>query len=136
MKKITTKGQAKSNNASGKIIVETQPPQTLSEKQIRLSNQIANEIIKTGLNAIIKYDSGTIDVVIIYGNKFSEGLSRGIFRVFWSRTGDNKIQYLGVGAGYFDGYEIKRGWSQNIETDEVQNIVKKDRDYYDSREYA
>jgi len=120
----------------GKIIIETQPPKSLSNKQIRLSKEIANEVVKTGLDATIEYDSGTIDIKIIYGNKFSEGLSTGRFRVFWSRTGDNKIQYLGVGVGHYDGYEIKRGWSDDLNINEVQNFVKKDKDYYDSRKYA
>jgi hypothetical protein len=72
----------------GKIIIETQPPKSLSNKQIRLAKEIANEVVKTGLDATIEYDSGTIDIKIIYGNKFSEGLSTGRFRVFWSRTGE------------------------------------------------
>lgn len=120
----------------GKIIRETQPPQSLSEKQIRLANEIANEVVKTGLDAIIIYDSHTIDVKIIYGNKFRESLSTGLFRVSWSGTDDNKIRYLGVGVGYYDGYEIKRGWSKNININEVQNIVKTDKNYYDTREYS
>ena len=120
----------------GKIIIETQPPQSLSVKQIRLAKEIANEVVKTGLDATIEYSSGTIDVKIIYGNKFNESLSTGRFRVFWSRTGDNKIQYLGVGVGHYDGYEIKRGWSNDLIINEVQNFVKKDKDYYDSRKYA
>lgn len=117
----------------GKIIKNTQPTPTLSPKQIRLANEIAKEVVKTGLDATIKYDRSSIDIEIIYGNKFSESLSKGLFRVFWSRTGDNNIQYLGVGVGHYDGYQIKRGWSNDININEVQHFVKKDKDYYDSR---
>jgi hypothetical protein len=108
------------------------PPQSLSQKQIRMAEEIAKEIINLGCNVLIKYDSGTIDIVIKIDSSNS-GLNIGIFRVFWDWKGDNKIQYLGVGIGYCDGYEIKRGWSNNLEINEVANTLKKDIEYYNNK---
>jgi hypothetical protein len=110
------------------------PPNTLTYKQVDMADKIAKEISKIGYDAKIKYDSGTIDVEVIADisgkpNHFNVG----IFRVFWSSKGDNKIKYLGVGIGHFDGYEIKRGWSPEIEIKQVSSILKKDIAYYNSQ---
>lgn len=110
------------------------PPSSLSEKQINMADKIAKEIAKIGQNAQITYDSGTIDVTVIMNKEIeSNGLNIGRFRVFWDRYSDNKIKYLGVGIGYFDGYEIKRGWSDDIEISDVSRILKKDMEYYNSK---
>ena len=110
------------------------PPMTLTFKQVDMANKVAKEIIKTGSNAIIAYDSGTIDIEVIADNSGkSNGLNIGRFRVFWSGTGNNELKYLGVGIGHFDGYEIKRGWSADIEIRDVSILLKKDITYYNSK---
>lgn len=129
-------GEYAKGGGVGQIIKSTIPPASLTDKQKRLANEIANEVVKTGLDAIIQYDSGTIDIIVNYGVKHTPSLSNGRFRVFWSSTGDNKIQYLGVGLGHYDGYEIKRGWSKDLDINQIQDVVKKDRDYYNSYKYA
>jgi hypothetical protein len=110
------------------------PPDTLTYKQVDMANKVAKEIVKIGIDAKIVYSSGTIDIEILAdGSGKSTGFNNGIFRIFWSRDGNNKIQYLGVGIGYYDGYEIKRGWSNDIEIKDVKSILKKDIAYYNSR---
>lgn len=119
----------------GKITYDKKvPPKTLTYKQVEIANRVAKEIIKIGTDAKIKYDSGTIDIVVVMDlNPKIKGLDVGRFRVFWASNGDNKLQYLGVGIGHYDGYEIKRGWSSNLEIKEVSSILKKDIAYYNSR---
>ena len=114
------------------------PPKTLAYNQVDMANKVAKEIIKIGYDVEIIYDSGTIDIVVImdYDGIDSDtikGLNVGIFRVFWSDNGDYRLRYLGVGIGHFDGYEIKRGWSPNLEITEVSSILNKDIEYYNKQ---
>jgi hypothetical protein len=110
------------------------PPNTLTYKQVDIANKVANEIIKLGYDAQIAFDLCTIDIIVVMDSDVKmRGLNKGIFRVFWSSKGDNKLNYLGVGIGHYDGYEIKRGWSPNLEIKQVTSILKKDIEYYHSR---
>lgn len=110
------------------------PPITLTYKQVDIAKKVAEKIASIGANANIKYDSGTIDIITVMDlDTKMKGLNVGIFRVFWSSNGDYKLKYLGVGIGHFDGYEIKRGWSSNIEIKDVASVLKKDIAYYNSK---
>ena len=109
------------------------PPNTLTYKQVDMADKVAKEIIKIGSDAKVQYDSGTIDILVVMDLDGNKNFNTGRFRVFWASNGDNKLQYLGVGIGHFDGYEIKRGWSSNIEIKEVSSILKKDIAYYNSK---
>ena len=110
------------------------PPNTLTYKQVDMADKVAKEIIKIGSDAKIQYDSGTIDILVVMDlDAKMKGLNVGRFRIFWASNGDNKLQYLGVGVGHYDGYEIKRGWSSNLEIKEVSSMLKKDISYYNSK---
>jgi hypothetical protein len=110
------------------------PPITLTYKQVDIAKKVAEKIVSIGANANIQYDSGTIDIIVVMDlDPKMKGLNVGRFRVFWSSNGDNKLQYLGVGIGHFDGYEIKRGWSSNLEIKDVAYLLKKDIAYYNSK---
>lgn len=124
----------KTNVKIGKITYNQQtPPSTLTYKQIDMADKVAKEIIKIGYDAEVQYDSGTIDILVAMDLDGDKCLNTGRFRVFWAYNGDNKLQYLGVGRGHFDGYEIKREWTCDIEIKEVSSILKKDIAYYNSK---
>ena len=119
----------------GKITYSQEtPPNTLTYKQLYIADKVSKEIIKIGYDAKVEYSSGTIDILVTMdADEKMNGLNIGRFRVFWCPNGDNKLQYLSVGRGHFDGYEIKRGWSADLLIDEVSNILKKDIAYYNSK---
>ena len=101
-------------------------PKSLHINQIHLANEIANAVIKLGLDAKIEYDSGTIDVVIAVVPEVIKQLNIARFRVFWSSVGDFKVQYLCAGYGYCDGYEIKRGWTKDLELKDIADVLIQD----------
>lgn len=112
-------------------ITYNQQPHTLTPKQIYMAQQIAENITSMGIDVIIEYDNCTIDIIVVMdSDPKMKGLSTGRFRVFWAANEDNKIQYLKVGIGHYDGYEIKRGWSNNIEIKDVVNVLATDMAYY------
>ena len=123
------------NLTKGKITYNQKtPPITLTYKQIDLAKKVAKKITSIGANANIQYDIGTIDITVVMDlDTKMKGLNIGRFRVFWSSNGENKLQYLGVAIGHFDGYEIKRGWSSNLEIKDVASVLKKDIAYYNSK---
>lgn len=104
--------------------------QSISYTQINLAKQIADIIAALGIDCNIQYDSCTIDIVTIMNGEPNNGLNRGIFRVFWSSNNTNKIKYLGVGAGHYDGYQINRGWSKELQMHEIADTLIKDKIYY------
>ena len=95
---------------------------------------MAKEIASIGIDCEIVYDFCTIDISVVMDSDMRmRNLNVGRFRVFWASDGDNKLQYLGVGIGHYDGYEIKRGWTSNLEINSVANVLKKDIEYYQNR---
>jgi len=105
-------------------------PKTLDPRQVFRAEKVAREVVKTGLNALIDYSSGTIDIIVVMGNGTQNSLNRGIFRIFWSSSGEYKIGYLGVGIGHFDGYEIHRDWIDNLQVSDVVETLEKNIEYY------
>lgn len=110
------------------------PPNTLTYKQVSMANEVAKEIASIGIDCEIVYDSCTIDIMVVMDSDVRmRDLNVGRFRVFWAGDGDNKLQYLGVGIGHYDGYEIRRGWTSDLEINAVANVLKKDIEYYQNR---
>jgi len=119
----------------GKITYSQEtPPSSISSKQIGMADQVANEISKLGIDSTVKYDIGTIDIVVSADTSAKDnGLNVSRFRVFWSPINDNKLRYLGFGIGHSDGYEVKRGWTANLETKDVQTTLQQDITYYNNQ---
>ena len=110
------------------------PPSTITYKQVSMANEVAKEIASIGIDCKIEYSRYTIDIIVVMdSDQKMYGLNLGTFRVFWDSNEDNKLQYLGVGIGHYDGYEIKRGWTSNLEINSVANVLKKDIEYYQNR---
>jgi hypothetical protein len=106
------------------ILIKTQIMSAITELHTNLAERIVNELKSIGVETVTKVGDCTIDICFTFeADYIQETLKTALFRVFWR----GEVEYLCAGVGFFDGYEITRGWSKQLDISEIISTYQTDK---------